>query len=79
MYERPEIRTEFERAQRILGELWEHFHKHLDEFRATHWPKGIPQEEDPSRAIADYITGMTDRYAMRAFEEAFLPRRWLVL
>lgn len=79
VYERPEIRMEFERAQRIVSELWSYFHAHTDEFRAKHWPKGIPETEDPSRAIADFITGMTDRYALRVFEELFMPRRWVVI
>ncbi len=79
VYERPEIRLEFDRAQRILTELWEHFHRNLDMFREKYWPHGISQSEDPSRAVADYLTGMTDRYCLRAFEESFMPRRWVVL
>ena len=78
VYERKEIRREFERAQRIISELWSYFHQHPDEFRERHWPKGIPEEESLSRAIADFITGMTDRYAMRIYEEYFLPRPWMV-
>jgi dGTPase len=78
VYERPQIRGEFERAQRIIGELWGYFHEHPDEFRARHWPKGLPEGEPLSRAIADFITGMTDRYAMRMYEEYFLPRPWMV-
>jgi len=78
VYERPLIRQEFERAQRIIGELWAYFHQHPDEFRARHWPKGLPETENLSRAIADFITGMTDRYAMRIYEEYFLPRPWMV-
>jgi dGTPase len=78
VYERPEIRREFERAQRIISELWEYFHAHADEFHARHWPKGLPDEEAPSRAIGDFITGMTDRYALRIYEEYFLPRPWMV-
>jgi dGTPase len=78
VYERPEIRREFERAQRIIGELWAYFHEHQDEFRARHWPKGLPESESPSRAIADFITGMTDRYALRIYEEYFMPRPWFV-
>ena len=78
VYERPEIRGEFEKAQRIIGELWAYFHNHADEFRAKHWPKGVPESDGLSRAIADFITGMTDRYALRTYEEYFLPRRWTV-
>jgi dGTPase len=78
VYERPEIRREFERAQRIIGELWAYFHENQDEFRTRHWPKGLPEDESVSRAIADFITGMTDRYALRIYEEYFLPRPWFV-
>src|SRR5882672_11337862 len=79
VYERPEIRGEFEKAQRIISELWSYFHAHADEFRAKHWPKGVPESDGLPRAIADFITGMTDRYAMRVYEEYFLPKRWTVL
>jgi dGTPase len=76
VYERPEIRAEFERAQRVLRELWDHWNNHSDEFRAKHWPRGVPEDEELPRAVADFITSMTDRYAMRMYHEIFLPRRW---
>jgi dGTPase len=79
VYERPEISHEFERAQRLLSELWGYFHQHGDEFREKHWPKGLPEAEPLSRAVADFLTGMTDRYCLRVYEEHFLPRRWMVL
>jgi len=79
VYERPDIRGEFEKAQRIISELWAYFHAHADEFRARHWPKGVPESDGLSRAVADFITGMTDRYALRIYEEYFLPRRWTVV
>jgi dGTPase len=76
VYERPDIRGEFEKAQRIISELWAYLHAHADEFRAKHWPKGVPEADGLPRAVADFITGMTDRYALRIYEEYFLPRRW---
>ena len=78
VYERPMIRGEFEKAQRIISELWAYFHAHPDEFHARHWPKGIPESDGLPRAVGDFITGMTDRYALRVYEEYFLPRRWEV-
>jgi dGTPase len=78
VYERPEIRGEFEKAQRIIGELWAYFHAHPDEFRDRHWPKGVPESDGLPRAIGDFITGMTDRYALRVYAEYFLPHRWPV-
>jgi dGTPase len=79
VYERPEIRHEFDRAQRVLSELWGYFHAHEDEFRTKHWPKGISEGEALPRAVADFLTGMTDRYCLRMYEEYFLPRRWVVM
>ena len=31
------------------------------------------------RAVTDYISGMSDEFAIRAFEEYYVPRRWHVL
>ncbi|HEX7598474.1 MAG TPA: deoxyguanosinetriphosphate triphosphohydrolase, partial [Polyangia bacterium] len=55
VYECAEIRKEFERAERVLGELWAYFHLHVDEFHSRHWPKGVPETEELSRAVADFI------------------------
>ena len=78
VYESKGIREEFQKAQRILEELWQHFHTHEDEFRARHWPKGTRQEEGLDRAVGDFLCGMTDRYAMRLYQELRLPKPWTV-
>ena len=36
----------------------------------------IVEEEGCERAAADYIAGMTDRFAVKTFEECFVPRAW---
>ena len=43
-----------------------------------HWPKGTRQEEGLDRAIGDFLCGMTDRYAMRLYQELRLPKPWTV-
>ena len=76
VYENPAIRDEFDKAQRILGELWEHYHLRADEFRAKWWLPGTREDEGLDRAVCDYLSGMTDRYALRCYEELLMPRRW---
>ncbi|HEX2572651.1 MAG TPA: deoxyguanosinetriphosphate triphosphohydrolase [Polyangia bacterium] len=78
VYEARVVREEFEKAQRILEELWGHFHQHPDEFRARYWLRGTREEEGLDRAVTDFIAGMTDRYALRLYEELRLPRRWSI-
>ena len=78
VYESKGIREEFQKAQRILEELWNHLHEHEGEFREHHWPKGTREEEGLDRAIGDFLCGMTDRYAMRLYQELRLPKPWTV-
>jgi dGTPase len=46
-------------------------------------PNDVPEEyhhapgDLPTR-VADYIAGMTDRYALRVYEQLFLPQTWLL-
>jgi dGTPase len=78
VYESKGVRTEFEKAQRVLEELWTYFLANGEEFRAKHWPRGTMESEGLERAVADFLCGMTDRYAMRLFQELRLPRPWTV-
>jgi dGTPase len=78
VYESRDVREEFAKAQRILEELWNYFHQHVDEFRARHWLRATPEEEGLDRAIGDFLCGMTDRYAMRLYQEKVLPKPWTV-
>jgi dGTPase len=78
VYESAGIREEFKKAQRILSELWAYFHEHADEFQAKHWPRGTREDEGLDRAIGDFLCGMTDRYAMRLYQELMLPKPWTV-
>ena len=49
-------------------------------------PDGMPEEytrlidtgTDQERAVCDYISGMTDNYAIEKFEELFVPMGWHV-
>lgn len=70
MYLIPQILTEFQKAQRILTELFEHVRANPDKFLELRDGESID-----SLAI-DFIAGMTDRYAMNLYAKLFLPRPW---
>ena len=36
----------------------------------------IAQDEDVDRAVCDYISGMSDGYAVDLYSELFIPRFW---
>ena len=73
VYLRDEARAEQAKAIGMVRALFTYYLDHPDE---------VPEEyhrapgDLPTR-VADYIAGMTDRFALRAYERLFLPRGWL--
>lgn len=74
VYYNPVAKGEESRAEAMLLTLYEYFSENPDqmpsEFRLTVLEEGIP------RAVADYISGMTDRYAISLYKDLFIPKVW---
>jgi dGTPase len=80
LYENPLVHGQFRKATQILDALWMRFTQNPDEFFTRYWPGCPTHNREPiERAVADFLAGMTDRYAIRLFEELYLPRSWWVL
>ena len=74
VYLNPLAKSEENKAQDMLAFLFEYFVKH---------PNKMPElyvrnigEESVERCVCDYISGMTDRYAIDLYSELFIPRVW---
>jgi dGTPase len=69
MFERvylgPRARAEHAKIERVLRGLFEYYCSHLDELP--------PGASDADRVI-DYLAGMTDRFAIRAWTDRFVPQ-----
>jgi dGTPase len=60
-----------ERSERMLTQMFEYFIKHVDKL-----PKGylrLLDKDGTERVVCDYLSGMTDRYAIGVFENLFIP------
>jgi dGTPase len=80
VYDNPVVHRELGKAEHVLSTLWHHFVEAQPEtFRREYWPDGVGPEEPIERAVVDFIAGMTDRYALRLFDQLFVPRRWPVM
>ena len=60
LYRHPRVLHSTERARQVVSELFAAYVQHPDEMPLEH--AGQPRRE---RAVADYIAGMTDRFAVR--------------
>jgi dGTPase len=74
VYMRQTARAEQEKAIELIRDLFAHYLEHPDEIP----PEYHRAPGDLPTRVADYIAGMTDRYALRTYERLFLPQGWLL-
>ncbi len=65
------------KAKRMLTELYEYYSSHPDQL-SREYRELIDRGESMERVVCDYISGMTDQYSIRKFEELFIPQSWAV-
>ena len=72
VYENLTATAEFRKASGILSGLWEKVQERPEAFLdpATLEAEGLDV------ATRDFIAGMTDRYAVRLYEELYIPKPW---
>ena len=74
VYLRAGAHAEQEKAIAVVRALFGWFLEHPDELPGEYHrtPGDLPTR------VADFIAGMTDRYALRTYEQLFLPQGWLL-
>ena len=76
IYTNPVAKSEEGKVEGIMSVLYEYYasrpEKLPEDFR------GVVEREGRERAAVDYISGMTDSYAMEKFGEIFIPFAWTV-
>lgn len=75
VYYNPVAKHEESRAKDLLRRLYEYFVKNPDSMPREYL---IDESESVERRVCDYISGMTDRYAINLFENLFVPKVWNV-
>ncbi|MEG1632819.1 MAG: deoxyguanosinetriphosphate triphosphohydrolase [Oscillospiraceae bacterium] len=76
VYKNPVAKGEESKVENILRGIWKHYVNHPyklpDDFRA------IAEEDGLERAVTDYVSGMTDSFAMETYGDIFIPAAWAV-
>jgi len=76
VYTNPVAKREESKVEGILGKLYEHYVSKPEALPEDH--RLIVEREGAERAAVDYISGMTDGYAMEKYGELFIPFAWTV-
>ncbi len=75
VYTNPAAKGEEAKAERLLCELYAHYIGHI-EILPEQYQRMHSEGEKKERVVCDYISGMTDQYAVAKYREFFLPKAW---
>jgi len=76
VYENPAAKGEEEKAIHMLSNLFGHYLDHMELLPEKYFEIMERRGETKEQIICDYIAGMTDSYAVKKFEEYFVPESW---
>ena len=76
VYRNPKAKGEEAKVSNILGGIWEYYMKNPQKLPEDY--KRIADDEGVERAICDYVSGMTDDYAVFMFSSIYIPAAWQV-
>lgn len=76
VYTNPRAKSEESKVDGILARLYDYYTANPDRLPEDFRP--VIEKEGRERAACDYISGMTDGYAMEKYGELFIPFAWTV-
>ena len=74
VYITPLSRREEERAKRMLSAMYDYFIGRRD--KLPRFYRGLAEQFSPEQAVCDYLSSMTDKFAVAVFNNLFVPRSW---
>ncbi|MBR5514807.1 MAG: deoxyguanosinetriphosphate triphosphohydrolase [Clostridia bacterium] len=74
VYKNPIAKGEEGKAEEMLHMMFDYFCRYPEKLPSEYIP--TVDSEGVERAVCDYISGMTDRYAVAKFNEIFIPESW---
>lgn len=74
VYHNPTAKKEEQKAKLLLETLYSYFREHPEQMPEEF--RRITEKTDVDRGVCDYISGMSDGYAVDLYTELFIPKFW---
>ena len=74
VYYSDSARGEEEKAERMLSAMYGYFSKNMDKLPQSYID--LLENYPPEQVVCDYLSSMTDRYAVYMFNKIFVPKGW---
>jgi len=76
VYRNPKAKGEESKVRGILEVIFSYYMKHMEKLPPEILK--IAEQEGARRAVCDYVSGMTDTYAIYEFSQIYVPNAWQV-
>jgi len=76
VYLNMKAKSEETKVSGIVNEIFRFYYRTPDEMPDEY--QRVSMNEGLKRAVSDYISGMTDKYAIHVYEKLFIPEAWQV-
>lgn len=76
VYQNREAKSEEGKAEMLMESLYEYYLKHLKLLPASLLARIEKHGEAEEIIVCDFISSMTDRFAIAKYEELFIPKSW---
>ena len=76
VYTNPKAKSEESKVDGVLIGIYEYMLKHPEKLKGEY--ALVLEREGVRRAALDYVSGMTDHYAITAYSDIFIPKCWEV-
>ena len=74
VYKAEAFKKEEERADRMISAMYKYFKDNIDELPEFY--KGLLKTCDVDTVLCDYISSMSDGFAIKTFNDIFVPKTW---
>ena len=74
VYTNPVCKGEESKAVDMLNKIYSHYIEHVEDMPVEY--REIAELDGDERAVCDYIAGMSDTYALKVFNQLFVPMFW---
>lgn len=75
VYKNPVVKSEEGKAEALVETLYTYYLEHIDDI-PDDLKRLLDAGESKDRVVCDYVSSMTDRYAVGLYEDLFIPKSW---
>lgn len=76
VYENPKAKSQEGKAETLVETLYAYYMEHQEELPSEYRTLMDKRGESPERVVCDFVSSMSDRYAINRYRELFIPNSW---